>query len=191
MLWSATRTKTNRFVAGLAGAFVVAFGLAAVVDNFGRASLVPQSTVADEDARQLFLALHKNVYAAFTAPTENDLYDRLAVSMDGELLAQTYLKIRALTARDESATGFQIRRVKPLQSVVDFDHASRRDQFHVKHRWRVYAVVSHFGHRHARINEYQATFAVRAVDGQWRIVAADVHDSQRTDPGLFFASTLP
>jgi hypothetical protein len=93
---------------------------------------------------------------------------------------------------DNTANGFYVRRVKPLQSeVLPQGDAATESGFRVRHRWRVYSVVSHAGHRHARVNEYEATFSVQQHGDDWRITRADLRDCHRADSGLLFASTAP
>ncbi len=146
--------------------------------------------ISEDEAERIFSSLHRNIYGALTARTEDDLYNMLAKSIDGELLNDMYLKLHRLTlARDLGAT-FHVRRIKPLESEIDHEPAESNVCFEVRHRWRVYGIVSHSGHRHARINEYEATFSVGKNQKGWRITDAKVHDYYRTDPGLIFASIV-
>jgi hypothetical protein len=93
--------------------------------------------------------------------------------------------------RDDRSNGFFVRRVKPLGSELLPAGTAPRSSFRVHHRWRVYGVVSHAGHRHARVNEYEATFSVGKQQGGWRITGADLRGYHRADPNLLFASTAP
>ena len=45
--------------------------------------------------------------------------------------------------------------------------------------WIVSAAVGHWGHIHQRINQYEADFEVRPVDGVWKITAMDVLQEER------------
>ena len=47
------------------------------------------------------------------------------------------------------------------------------------YRWRVYGVVTHFGHTHARINEYEAEYLVRHNGRSWRITESRVRQNKR------------
>ena len=45
------------------------------------------------DARAVFEALHRNLYRAFEADTEDEIYDVLKQSVDASLLQEVYLDI--------------------------------------------------------------------------------------------------
>ncbi len=153
-----------------------------------RATLASAHT--QQQREQVFARLHSNVYEAFEAKTENDLFATLAESFDGQLLEENYLRIAGLVFPDRAAgTSFRVRRVKPLESRVVETAEAGDGTFRIRHRWQVWAVVSHFGHRHARTNQYEATFSVAAGENGWRITAVDLNDCQRADGGLLFAST--
>ncbi len=143
---------------------------------------------SDDEAERIFSSLHRNIYRALRAETEDELYDTLARSIDGELLGETYFKMHRLTLARDLATGFQVRRLKPLESMIVDRPADSNGSFRVRHRWRVYGIVSHAGHRHARVNEYEATFSVAKNQHGWRITEVNVHDCYRTTPGLLFAA---
>ncbi len=147
--------------------------------------------ISNDEAKAIFRSLHENIYSAFQAKTENDIYDVLAASLDGDLLSRTYLQVSRLAMSDDAASGFYVRRVKPLASKVLSGDARTNPGFRVRHRWQVYGVVSHFGHRHARVNQYDATFSVHRHGSGWRITGVDLRGYHRADPGLLFASAAP
>ena len=49
-------------------------------------------------------------------------------------------------------------------------------------RWRVEGVVYHWGHSHARLNEYRARYTIAAVDAGWRIVGVEPLEQRRVEP---------
>jgi hypothetical protein len=132
------------------------------------------------EAAQLFQRLHGNIYRAFEAAEESDIYDTLAQGLDGRLLDEVYDEVYVATsARGGQASRFNIRRVKPLETVILPSRGTPRGAFNVRYRWRVYGVVTHFGHTHARINEYEAEYLVRHNGRSWRITESRVRQNKR------------
>ncbi len=138
----------------------------------------------DLEAKQLFHQLHGNIYRAFEVVGESDVYDMLAQGLDGRLLDDVYNEVyEATTARRSQATRFNIRRVKPLETVILPNRSSPDRSFRVRYRWRVYGVVTHLGHTHARVNEYAAEYLVRHNGLAWRISESKVRQNKRLAMG--------
>jgi hypothetical protein len=136
----------------------------------------------DTDAIQIFRQLHCNIYAAFDVAGESEIYDVLADSLDGRLLDEIYNEVHT-AALSGGATSFNIRRVKPLSSeLLPAPTADKGAVYCVRHNWRVHGTVSHFGHRHSRINEYRAIYTVGAREGLWRITDVRIEQQERVDP---------
>ena len=113
------------------------------------------------------------------------MYDTLAQSLDDNALETIYNEVyKAQVGREAGITSFKIRRIKPLETEV----LPSNDGFRIRYNWRVYGTVTHFGHTHARFNEYHAIYnvAARAVPGndelKWRIVDVNVLQHRRIDP---------
>jgi hypothetical protein len=137
----------------------------------------------DAEAVDIFRELHRNIYTAFEGTIELEVYDVLADSLDGELLDEIYNEVYVAVLSGNDATTFDIRRVKPLSSTLLPGRAAESaGAYCVRHNWRVYGTVSHFGHRHSRINEYRAVYTVAARTGQWRITDVRIEQQQRVDP---------
>jgi hypothetical protein len=144
-----------------------------------RAVAVPTPT----EAAGIFTTLHRNVYRAFDYTDESRVYDVLAQSVDGALLDRLYNEVyQSLILRDQGgavarikdveilATNFQTVGLIPEQDAVAFRLASR---------WQVHGAVYHWGHVHARTNEYSAVFTVAQHDQAWRITAVEDMTQQR------------
>lgn len=126
-----------------------------------------------EEAVQAFRPLHANMYRAFDYVAEVDIYDALARSVDGPLLAKTYDDIyRSLIMHEEGGAVSRIRSVIPGETSVE--RIEMDDLGHPRAvltaRWRVEGVVFHWGHSHSRTNEYLATYTLASSSGAWRIV---------------------
>ena len=145
-------------------------------------------------AATVFRPLHANIYRAFDYDEEGDVYDALARSVEGPLLAELYGEIYASLVQEEA--GGAVSRVR----TVDVSEAEvsevRRDQegrptFDVEATWQIEGVVFHWGHAHVRRNEYTAAYVVRSGDEGWRIAACEVLAERRLEavplpPGVDF-----
>ncbi len=135
----------------------------------------------DERAAALLQTLLKNVYRAFDFREEDDVYDKLALSVRGDLLADIYLQNRRSMAVQQ-AGGAQ---AKVKEVVVEEAHAKRTDadglSYALHGRWTALGTVGHWGHVHQRKNRYEAVVTVAAQDGAWKIVGLELRDEQRID----------
>ncbi|MEX1024220.1 MAG: hypothetical protein WD226_04000 [Planctomycetota bacterium] len=130
-------------------------------------------------ALELFERLHTNVYAAFGAERESDIYDILARSVTDDLLDDLYTEIyTSLILREEGGAVCEIERLEPFESVVSSMDAETAT-FTVDHAWRVYGSVFHYGHGHQRINQYKARYYVMHDGAAWRIAAVDTREHLR------------
>jgi len=136
-------------------------------------------------AKMIFLDLHGNIYDAFAAQTESDIHDTLARGLTGEILDEVYNDVyRSYVARNAGAVKFSVRRVKPISTIIlPADAGDGLAAFRVRHRWRIYGTVTHVGHTHARINEYEAVYLVKHRGDEWRIAGAKVMQDKRVKVG--------
>jgi hypothetical protein len=143
----------------------------------------------DEQASALLQELLKNVYRAFDFRDEEDVYDRLAMTVEGDLLAELYLQNRQSFAI-KKAGGAQ---AKIKQVDIQQASAERRDDnglaYAIRGRWTALGTVGHWGHIHTRQNLYDAVVTVKSVDGQWKIVDLELIEEKRIDPAAATAST--
>jgi len=185
-LWIMRRKRGGRsnrvLIAGLAVLIItgtLAYPLARV--TVARPTLVA-GEIPPEQARNLLQVLLKNVYRAFDFRNEEDVYDKLAVSVNGDLLADIYLQNRRSFAVQQ-AGGAQAK----IQSVEIQDAVAERldDRplaYAIKGKWTAQGTVGHWGHVHTRRNRYDAVVTVEAVDGAWKITGLEVLEEQRVDP---------
>lgn len=166
------RLTTIVLLVGVAAALLLLF------QSNWKGPVVPDQT----EAVEIFRKLHSNIYAAFKATTESEIYDVLAGSLGEELLDELYNEVHAAVISRSGGASFNIRRVKPLQSELLPAPATEGAAYRVRHHWRVYGTVSHFGHRHSRINEYRAVYTVTTKRGLWRITDVWIEQQQRIDP---------
>ncbi len=136
--------------------------------------------VSDETARHVLSPLLRNIYRAFDYREESAVYDALAQSVEGDLLATLYLEIRAsLQLESEGGPVSRVEEVN-IESVKKLD-TELSDAFRANATWTVRGRVEHWGHVHVRTNRYTARFDVRAAENRWRITTFDVLDQQRVE----------
>jgi hypothetical protein len=146
----------------------------------GRPALMA-GEIDDERAAALLETLLKNVYRAFDFREEEDVYDKLALSVGGDLLADVYLQNRR-SMSIQQAGGAQ---AKVKEVVVEEASAERIDAgglgYAIHGRWTALGTVGHWGHVHQRKNRYDAVLTIAPQDGVWKIVGLELNDEQRID----------
>ena len=139
-------------------------------------------TLEAEQSAALVETLLKNVYRAFDFREEDDVYDKLALTVSGDLLADIYLQSRQSFAVQQ-AGGAQ---AKVQEVAIDEAIATRRDDgglgYDVRAKWTAMGTVGHWGHTHIRQNLYDAVLTIEAVDGNWKIKGMEVLEESRIDP---------
>ena len=146
-------------------------------------------TLDDQQATVLLELLLKNVYRAFDFREEEDVYDKLAISVTGDLLADVYLENRRSFAV-QAAGGAQ---AKVKEVNVRNASAERLDDsplgYALRGQWTAMGTVGHWGHVHTRQNLYDAIVTIKAVDGTWKITELEVIEEDRIDPSVATIST--
>ena len=144
-------------------------GLVVMKWGFGSERTVPEAQLQN---------LLGNIYQAFEAPTEEAVYDRLAVSVEGELLSEVYLQTRkGLEAEQGVQTTVEGVKVESA-TVTSYDWWG--NGVGVKVFWEVSGRVGHWGHEHQRTNWYNANLKLKAVGGDWKLTELEVLDEIRT-----------
>jgi hypothetical protein len=141
--------------------------------------------ITDETAEAVFAALHDNIYAAFRYRTESDVYDALAFSTSGDVLQATYLKImEGLKMEEQGGAVARVKQVEILDGTrteltVPQQSKAQPEGFAYRCRWNVSGTVEHWGHIHARTNQFEADFCVESVGGNWKVTNVDIVDNRR------------
>jgi hypothetical protein len=144
-------------------------------DNPGALALPAVTAIsAGEKSRPAVAeSLLRNVYRAFDYHTESDIYDALARSVQGDLLADLYLKIKqGLIMQEQGGAVAHVQEV----NVVHTEPAEgkSKDGFTERVTWQVEGTVEHWGHIHMRVNEYSAELEIEPAGGFWKITAMNV-----------------
>ena len=138
----------------------------------------PEPVTTDEQAQEIVEKLIHNVYRAFDQRTESDVYDRLKLSADGELLRQLYLDtIQSLNLDDKESA--RVRIEKFSASVDGVKPGTLPHEFIATTSWGAIGSVGHWGHTHPRTVTCTARVQVTPVDGQWKITHIEVLEQRR------------
>ena len=178
-------TKASLAVIGLlvVGALVLIPAFQVPVGGSARAS-----QFSAEDGQVVLDSLLKNVYRAFDFRDEEDVYDKLAICVSGELLADLYLEQRKSLVV-EQAGGAQAKVEQVAIEDVTVSESSKHDgALDLKAQWTALGLVGHWGHVHTRQNRYDAIVTIKPVDGAWKIIDLELLEETRIDP---FAQSAP
>ncbi len=143
---------------------------------------LPTTIVINKEQSTFILQnLLKNVYRSFDFKNEEDVYDKLALSLDGDLLSDIYLQTRK--GMEIEKQGGARARVKDVE-IIEATSESLPDELGLKFHsvWNVSGSVEHWGHKHNRVNQYEAKITVKPVDGSWKITNIDLIEEKRVQP---------
>ncbi len=119
-----------------------------------------------------------NVYRAFDVRDENRVYDRLAMSVTGDQLAQIYLQNRqSLELENRGGARANVDEVEILS--VHKVNRFENNGFVADTVWTVSGSVSHFGHTHYRRNKNHALVTFAADGESWKIKGIELIDEKR------------
>src|ERR1017187_2417624 len=118
-------------------------------------------------------SLLRNVYRAFDYHSESDIYDALARSVQGDLLADLYRKIKqGLIMQEQGGAVARVQAVKVVKTEPG--EGKLKSGFAERVTWQVEGTVEHWGHIHTRINESSADLRIEPADASWKITAMNV-----------------
>jgi hypothetical protein len=138
--------------------------------------------ITDEDAKAITLSLLKNVYRAFDFREEEDVYDKLAVSVSGDLLKDVYLQSReSMVIEQAGGAHAKVKQVEVLDAKV-LKLTQQKGELAVKTRWTALGLVGHWGHVHTRQNAYDAILTLAVINGSWKIIGLELLEEKRLDP---------
>jgi len=185
-LWAWRRRRLSRPLLVQIGLGAVALVLAVVLLPYAQVSVArPMGLVRsinDAEAKATLEALLKNVYRAFDFRDEEDVYDKLALSVSGDLLSDVYLQSRrSLQIKKAGGAQAKVKAVEVLDASLE-ELADRPLAFALKSQWTALGTVGHWGHVHTRKNIYDAIVTVQAIDGMWKITGLELLEEQRIDP---------
>jgi len=161
------------------GALVLIPAFQVQIGNNARAS-----QFSTEDGQAVLDSLLKNVYRSFDFRDEEDVYDKLAVCVSGDLLADLYLEQRKSLVV-EQAGGAQAKVEHVAIENVTVNESTKYDgALDLRAQWTALGQVGHWGHIHTRQNRYDAIVTIKPVEGSWKIIDLDLLEETRIDPSV-------
>ena len=137
--------------------------------------------LTDEQANIILHGLLKNVYRAFDFRQESDVYDKLAISVNGELLSDIYLQNRkSLVVQRAGGAQAKVKDVEVLNVSIQ-DHKNPSGALVLKSKWTAFGTVGHWGHIHGRKNLYDALITTEIVGNAWKITGLELLEEKRID----------
>ena len=129
------------------------------------------------ESETLISELLKNTYRAFDFRNESEVYDKLAISNHGDLLADIYLQTkRGMVLENQGGISVKVSEVNLVEvEEVETD----KEGLAYKCTWQVKGSVGHWGHIHQRTNQYQAVLNVEPVNGVWKFYNIDIIEETR------------
>ncbi len=138
---------------------------------------IQKSSFSKPEASSMIGHLLKNTYRAFDFRDESDIYDKLAMSNDEELLADIYIQTKK-SMNIEGQGGIQVK-VKDVVVLEVEEVSSNSEGISFNCKWIVKGDVGHWGHIHSRINQYDAILNVKPKDGVWKLSGIDIIEEVR------------
>ena len=135
--------------------------------------LVPSDQLAG-----VFRGLHAPVYSIYElGPDRDAVHDLLAASFAGRQLTREYVEhYSTLVRMEQEQTSIDVRR-------VDYDRIEPLeigpDRARLTAEWSVGGVITHGGHKHPRVNRYQAVYTLEQGPDGIRIVSTRLSNLQR------------
>ena len=136
-----------------------------------------QSSFSKPEASSVISHLLKNTYRAFDFREESDIYDKLAISNDENLLAELYIQTKKSMVL-ESQGGIQVK-VKDVEVIEVEEVSSNSDGISFRCKWIVKGDVGHWGHIHSRINQYEAILHIKPENNVWKLNDIDIIEEVR------------
>ncbi len=171
-----SRTTLATSLAAIAvGAISLPFARITIANPFDK-----PPTLSQRESKDILTSLLHNVYRSFDHHDESLIYDRLAKSISGELLADVYLETRkSMEVKNQGGLRISVKEVNV--TVVDaVDRNEVEPTFQCQ--WQVSGWIGHWGHIHARVNEHMALITLAERDGVWKISDMEMLDEQSHDP---------
>lgn len=129
------------------------------------------------EAATVINQLLKNTYRAFDFREESDIYDKLAISNEGELLTQVYIQTKqGMVLENQGGLEVKVKEVE-LLSVEEVDAKEEGVAYHVQ--WKVMGDVGHWGHIHRRTNQYDAIIDIKPIDNVWKFSKIEIIEEKR------------
>ena len=166
-------------ITGFAVFIAMGFGLVAFGQIEVRNPLQAPYRLPEAETLMTLQGLLQNTYRAFDFRAEEDVYDKLAVSVSGDLITDIYLQSRKrLVMEEQGGARAKVQDVQLLDAVQAGPPGKGR-RFTFQCAWRITGTVNHWGHTHQRRNQYDAMITIQPIERTWKIVALDLIEERR------------
>jgi len=181
--WGILRRKKRggsvKLLFGLAGLLVIGALVLIPVFQVPVGGSARTSQFSAEDGRVILNSLLKNIYRAFDFREEEDVYDKLAICVSGDLLANIYLQQRkSLVVEQAGGAQAKVEEVA-IEDVVVNKSTRQAGALDLRAQWTAAGKVGHWGHIHSRQNRYDAIVTIKPVTGAWKIVDLELLEEKR------------
>jgi hypothetical protein len=140
--------------------------------------LVSRTFSSKQEGSRILQGLLLNTYRAFSLGEEEAIYDQLARSVSGDLLANVYLQNRNVMKIDEADGAIAIIDRLDVKSIESLERVEKGG-IAVVANWDVYGSVRHWGHVHYRCNTYKALVTIVPTQHYWKIAHVQLLDEER------------
>ncbi|MBT8438885.1 MAG: hypothetical protein KJO91_04095 [Gammaproteobacteria bacterium] len=146
--------------------------------------------LSTDETRLIMHSLLKNVYLSFEFRDESDVFDKLALSVNGELLEEIYLQNRnSLAVKKAGGAQARVNEIEILEAEAEMS-TSDGNGFAVRAKWTAKGSVDHWGNVFVRKNYYDGLLNIQIEDGQWKITDLDLLEEKRIDPYSYTGSAV-
>ena len=140
------------------------------------------AAISEEDGQAIALTLLENIYRAFDFRDEEDIYDRLAISVSGDLLTDIYLQNKkSMVIEQAGGAQAKVKGVDVLEVDIR-ESANNPRAIDMRTSWSVLGQVGHWGHVHTRQNVNEAILTLAVSEGAWKLVDMELIEERRVDP---------
>jgi hypothetical protein len=159
-----------------ARAVVLVLLVIATVSTF---QVTTRTGLSGERSSTVVSGLLHNIYRAFDYRDEEQIYDVLAESVQGDLLTRIYLETRkGLVLANQGGARAKVKHIEVVELSAEPESAGG---FVATAVWHVAGSVGHWGHIHQRRNQYRARLSVQPTDGAWKLAALEILEEARLD----------
>jgi hypothetical protein len=131
-------------------------------------------------AKRVLAHVLSNAYHAFNIKDEQALYDRIAETVSGDLVAEMYLKSRQhLMSGTLKGATITIKDVSVLAVGDVVQGVSSENGFTYECKWQVVARVQHMAHVHHRRNVYNGALTIGFEEDAWKLIGVELKSEER------------
>lgn len=130
---------------------------------------IAKDSMTLQQGKIIIVSLLKNIYRALEFKKEDDIYDRLQVSVAGDLLEKLYLQRKhAMKMQLEGDVNVKLKELGITSLKLEKNKSTNASYiFHC--RWKVLGSLGHWGHMHNRHHVYEAMLTIKPLKGTWKI----------------------